>query len=177
MNWDLFNPRPDFNYTNMSTKLDITSLDNPYIQVVWEDSPENFTQERIKSVKQYFQKKYSSTNINVITKVKTSNEVQQTIDVAVNIMDKNYQNELIKSLLESKGQGQYYDEVMNIDGAVENRMLINDVEITPFKNGQSKRLSSVTSYLMVKIKSLILRNVTVSLWLNQTHLISVVRQF
>ena len=57
MNWDLFNPRPDFNYTNMSTKLDITSLDNPYIQVVWEDSPENFTQERIKSVKQYFQKK------------------------------------------------------------------------------------------------------------------------
>ena len=148
MNWDLFNPRPDFNYTNMSTKLDITSLDNPYIQVVWEDSPENFTQERIKSVKQYFQKKYSSTNINVITKVKTSNEVQQTIDVAVNIMDKNYQNELIKSLLESKGQGQYYDEVMNIDGAVENRMLINDVEITPFKKWAIKKIefSNFLSY-------------------------------
>ena len=148
MNWDLFNPRPDFNYTNMSTKLDITSLDNPYIQVVWEDSPENFTQERIKSVKQYFQKKYSSTNINVITKVKTSNEVQQTIDVAVNIMDKNYQNELIKSLLESKGQGQYYDEVMNIDGTVENRMLINDVEITPFKKWAIKKIefSNFLSY-------------------------------
>ena len=148
MNWDLFNPRPDFNYTNMSTKLDITSLDNPYIQVVWEDSPENFTQERIKSVKQYFQKKYSSTNINVITKVKTSNEVQQTIDVAVNIMDKNYQNELIKSLLESKGQGQYYDEVMNIDGVVENRMLINDVEITPFKKWAIKKIefSNFLSY-------------------------------
>jgi len=41
----------------MSTKLDVELLENPYIQVVWEDTPENFTQERIKSVKQYFQKK------------------------------------------------------------------------------------------------------------------------
>ena len=79
----------------MSHKLDVSKLDNPYVQVIWEDTPENFTQERIKSVKQYFQKKYNSTNINVITKVKTTEETQQTIDVSVNIMDKNYQKELI----------------------------------------------------------------------------------
>ena len=103
MEWNLFNPIPKFNYQHMSKKLDVASLENPYVQVIWEDTPENFTQERIKSVKQYFMKKYVSTNVNVITKVKTSDEVQQTIDVAVNIMDKNYQNELIKSLLESKG--------------------------------------------------------------------------
>jgi len=77
----------------MATKLDTTTLDNPYIQVIWEDTPENFTQERIKSVKQYFMKKYVSNNINVITKAKTIDETQQTIDVAVNIMDKNYQNQ------------------------------------------------------------------------------------
>ena len=81
MKWDLFNPQPEFNYKQMSTKIDVESLENPYIQVKCEDTPENFTQERIKSVKQYFQKKYNSTNINVITKVKTTDDTQQTIDV------------------------------------------------------------------------------------------------
>jgi len=148
MKWDLFNPIPEFNYKNMPTKLDMSTLENPYIQVVWEDTPENFTQERIKSVKQYFQKKYNSTNINVITKVKTTEETQQTIDVSVNIMDKNYQKELIKSLLESKGQDQYYDQVMNIDSAVENRMLANEVEVTPFKRWYIKKIefSNFLSY-------------------------------
>ena len=148
MKWDLFNPQPEFNYNNMTTKLDTTTLDNPYIQVIWEDAPENFTQERIKSIKQYFIKKYSSTNINVITKVKTSDEVQQTIDVAVNIMDKNYQNELIKSLLESKKQEKYYEQVMNIDLAVENRLTANDVEVTPFKKWNIKKIqfSNFLSY-------------------------------
>lgn len=139
--WDLFNPIPTFNYKNMATKLDISQLENPYIQVIWEDSPENFTQERIKSVKQYFMKKYSSTNINVITKVKTSDEdSMQTIDVSVNIMDKNYQTELVKTYLESKGQEQYFDQLMNIDLAVENRMLANEVEITPFKRWYIKKI-------------------------------------
>jgi len=148
MKWDLFNPIPEFNYTNMATKLDITTLENPYIQVIWEDTPENFTQERIKSVKQYFMKKYASNNINVITKAKTTEETQQTIDVAVNIMDKNYQKELIKSLLESKQQDQYYDQVMNIDLAVENRMMENEVEVTPFKRWYIKKIefSNFLSY-------------------------------
>jgi DNA repair exonuclease SbcCD ATPase subunit len=125
----------------MATKLDISQLENPYIQVIWEDSPENFTQERIRSVKQYFMKKYSSTNINVITKVKTSDEdSMQTIDVSVNIMDKNYQTELIKTYLESKGQEQYFDQLMNIDIAVENRMLANEFEVTPFKRWYIKKI-------------------------------------
>ena len=53
---DLFNPPKSFNYT-MSKDIQLPVLDNPYIQVVWEDNAENFTQERIKSVKAYFQKK------------------------------------------------------------------------------------------------------------------------
>ena len=139
--WDLFNPYPTYNYTNMPNNIDVSILENPYIQVIWEDTPENFTQERIKSVKQYFMKKYSSTNINVITKVKTSDEdSMQTIDVSVNIMDKNYQTELVKTYLESKGQEQYFDQLMNIDLAVENRMLANEVEVTPFKRWYIKKI-------------------------------------
>ena len=149
MKWDLFNPYPTYNYTNMPNNIDTSILENPYIQVIWEDTPENFTQERIKSVKQYFMKKYSSTNINVITKVKTSDDdSMQTIDVSVNIMDKNYQKELVKSYLESKSQDQYFDQLMNIDLAVENRMLANEVEVTPFKRWYIKKIefSNFLSY-------------------------------
>jgi DNA repair exonuclease SbcCD ATPase subunit len=148
MKWDLFNPKPEFNYDKMPKNLDVSTLENPYIQVIWEDFAENFTQERIKSVKQYFIKKYVSTNVNVITKVKTSDDNQQTVDVSVNIMDKNYQKELIKNLLDSKGYDKYFDQVMNIDLAVENRMLANDVEITPFKRWYIKKIefSNFLSY-------------------------------
>mgnify|MGYP000200130216 CR=1 FL=1 len=80
---DLFNPPKDLNYTYMTHTLDVTTLENPYVQVVWEDTPENFTQERIKSVKAYFQKKYDTTNVNVLTKVKSvDDDTQQTIDVS-----------------------------------------------------------------------------------------------
>jgi DNA repair exonuclease SbcCD ATPase subunit len=149
MKWDLFNPYPSYNYSNMPTNLDVSTLENPYIQVIWEDTPDNFTQERIKSVKQYFAKKYLSTNINVITKVKSSDQDgAQTVDVSVNIMDKNYQKELIKTFLESKDQDKYLDNIMNIDSAVENRMLINEVEITPFKRWYIKKIefSNFLSY-------------------------------
>ena len=149
MKWDLFNPYPSYNYSNMPTNLDVSTLETPYIQVIWEDTPENFTQERIKSVKQYFAKKYLSTNINVITKVKSSDQDgAQTVDVSVNIMDKNYQKELIKTFLESKDQDKYLDNIMNIDSAVENRMLINEVEITPFKRWYIKKIefSNFLSY-------------------------------
>lgn len=148
MKWDLFNPIPTFNYNRMPNNLDLTTLKNPYIQVVWEDTPENFTQEKIKSAKQYFQKKYQSTNVNIITKVKRTDDTLQTIDVSVNIMDKNYQKELIRSLLESKGQTQYYDDIVNIDLAVENRMVAEEVEVTPFKKWYIKKIefSNFLSY-------------------------------
>ena len=140
MEWDLFNPKPDFNYTHMKHKIDVSQLQNPYIQVIWEDTPENFTQERIKSVKQYFYKKYNSTNVNVITKVKVTDDAQQTIDVSVNIMDKNYQRELIKSYLEQKESEDVYEKVISIDNAVENQLIANDTEVTPFKRWYIKKI-------------------------------------
>ena len=123
---DLFNPPKLFDYKTMSKKIKIEEYENPYVQVVWEDTPENFTQERIKSVKQYFTKKYNTTNVNVITKSKQTDDVVQTVDVSFNIMDKNYQRELIKGLLESKGNMDLYDSIISIDGAVENKLLVDN---------------------------------------------------
>lgn len=146
--WDLFNPIPIFKYNNMIKDIDVESLDNPYIQVVWEDYADNFTQERIKSVKSYFQKKYNSTNVNVVTKLKLEDSSQQTIDVSVNIMDRNYQLELIKNLLEQKGYDEFYDKIINIDSIVENKMLVNDTDLTPFKKWYIKKIefSNFLSY-------------------------------
>jgi DNA repair exonuclease SbcCD ATPase subunit len=145
---DLFNPPKLFDYKNMPKKIKIEEYENPYVQVIWEDTPENFTQERIKSVKQYFTKKYNTTNVNVITKSKQSEEVTQTVDVSFNIMDKNYQRELIKSMLESKGSMDLYDSIISIDGAVDNKLLVEDVELTPFKKWFIKKIhfSNFLSY-------------------------------
>jgi DNA repair exonuclease SbcCD ATPase subunit len=145
--WNLFNQPPNYNYKTMS--IDTTTLENPYIQVVWEDVPENFTQERIKSVKQYFQKKYLSQNVNVITKVKNVEEgTLQTVDVSLNIMDKNYQTELLKSYLTGKGYDPYIDDVLGIDGLVENRMIAEAQETTSFKKWYIKKIefSNFLSY-------------------------------
>jgi DNA repair exonuclease SbcCD ATPase subunit len=144
---DLFNPPKEFNY--MSKKLDTSTLDNPYLQVIWEDTADNFTQERIKSVKQYFQKKYSTQNVNVLTKVKnTGDESQQTVDVSLNIMDKNYQSELIKSYLKSKGYEQYTDDVLKIDSLVENKIISETEEVAAFKKWFIKKIefSNFLSY-------------------------------
>lgn len=146
--FNLFNPYKTFNYFIMPKSLDISSLNNPYVQVVWEDTPDNITQERIKSVKQYFQKKYSTTNVNVITKVKTTDDVAQTVDVSVNVMDNNYQFDLIKSYLESKGLAEHNDDVLSIDSKVQNKMILLNAEITPFKKWYIKRIefSNFLSY-------------------------------
>ena len=146
---DLFNPPIEFKYNYMEIDLKVDTLDNPYIQVVWEDIPENFTQERIKSVKQYFGKKYNSTNVNVITKVKSSDKDDlQTVDVSINISDKNYQASLIKTLLKQKGNEEEYEKVMKIDSMVENKLLATQEDVTAFKQWYIKKIefSNFLSY-------------------------------
>ena len=117
----------------MSNDLNIEKLDNPYIQVVWEDFAENFTQEKIKSVKHYFQKKYLTSNVNIITKTKVTQETTHSVDISFNILDSNYQLELVKSYLKSKNNENYYDDVCTLNSQVDNNMLLTQTEATPFK--------------------------------------------
>lgn len=132
----------------MVKDLDFSKLENPYVQVVWEDTPENFTQEKLKSVKAYFQKKYSTTSVNVITKLKKTEEVQDNVDVTINIMDENYQHDLIKSILQSKSQETLYEDILKIDSAVNNKMIAEQDEIASFKKWYIKKIefSNFLSY-------------------------------
>ena len=137
---DLFNPPKELNYTYMSHTLDIDTLENPYIQVVWEDTPDNFTQERLKRVRSYFEKKYKSKNVNVITKVKTEDMDVQSVDVSMNILDENFQKELIKKYLIANGYEKSLDEVLNIDLLVEDKIASEKADITPFKKWYIKNI-------------------------------------
>ena len=137
---DLFNPPKELNYTYMSHKLDVDTLENPYIQVVWEDTPDNFTQERIKRVRTYFEKKYKSKNVNVVTKVKTAEDDIQSVDVSMNILDENFQKELIKKYLKANGYEDDLDEILNVDGLVEDKIAAEKADITPFKKWYIKNI-------------------------------------
>jgi hypothetical protein len=118
----------------MIKDLDFSKYENPTIQVVWEDLQENFTQDKIKSVKHYFQKKYNTTNVNVLTKAKNvDTDTMQSIDVSVNVTDVNYQLDLLKKFLDSKGYTNYTEDVLGINRMVENRMKEDETETTQFK--------------------------------------------
>ena len=118
----------------MIKDLDFSSYENPIIQVVWEDLPENFTQDKIKSVKHYFSKKYNTTNVNVLTKAKqTQTEDMQSIDVSVNISDVNYQLDLLKNFIESKGYKDKTDDILGINRMVENKMNGDEETQSQFK--------------------------------------------
>jgi DNA repair exonuclease SbcCD ATPase subunit len=113
---------------------------NPNIRVIWEDHPENITQDKIKDVRQYFARKYGTTNVNVITKVKYEDKVLQSIDVSSNILDINYQNNLIKNLLETNSNLDYYDKIMEINNIVENKLVLENQEPTQFNKWYIKRI-------------------------------------
>ena len=144
---DLFNPPPQFNYTIMED-INIVNLDNPYLQIVWEDYAENFTQEKIKSVRHYFQKKYNTTNVNVITKTKVADDTTHTVDISFNILDENYQLELVRSFLDSKGNMEHYDDIYQLNSIVDNKLLQDQTDATPFKRWYIKNIefSNFLSY-------------------------------
>ena len=133
----------------MTKDIEFSKFDNPTIQVVWEDYNENFTQDKIKSVKHYFQKKYNTTNVNVITKAKIEKEEgEQTVDVSVNIMDTNYQVELLRQFLTSKNYDKHLDAILNHNKMVENKMQETETETAVFKKWFIKNIefSNFLSY-------------------------------
>ena len=131
---DLFNPPILFNYKIMIKDLDFSTYENPIIQVVWEDLPENFTQDKLKSVKHYFSKKYNTTNVNVLTKAKNvETETMQSIDVSVNISDPQYQLDLITNYIKSKGYEDKIEDVLGINRMVENKMSGDEENQAQFK--------------------------------------------
>jgi hypothetical protein len=146
---DLFNPYVEYNYTIKIMNLDISKYENPYIQVIWEDFTENFTQEKVKSIKHYFQKKYNTNNVNLITKTKISDDsVESNVDISFNILDENYQLDLIKSYLKTKYDERLIGKIIELNSVVDNQLTATNTDVIPFKKWFIKNIefSNFLSY-------------------------------
>jgi DNA repair exonuclease SbcCD ATPase subunit len=96
------------------------AIDNPFIKVTWEDVPENFTPEKIRRVKSYFEKKYGGKSVQVITKNLTN--VTQTrlesLEASDNILDHEYQKKLMKDFIKDNKINVKWELVERLDNKV-----------------------------------------------------------
>ena len=100
---------------------------NPHIKVTWEDSPENFTQEKIKRVKNYFRKKYNSERVNLVTNILGFDSKENNNITTHNVVDAVYQRKLIKEFLEEQGVNIEWEKLIRLDNKVEEKIESNDV--------------------------------------------------
>ena len=97
-----------------------TSYVNPYIKVTWQDTHENFTSEKINRVKSYFQKKYNTRYVQIITKVITNedNSKLASLDISESISDLNYQKILMTDFIKENGIQVSIDKLNSLDNKV-----------------------------------------------------------
>ena len=101
-------------------KLD--KLENPFIRVVWEDIPENFTKERIRRIKSYFSKKYNSKNVTVISRAQSVKGKKLELSLGEDVMDKNYQKNLLKEFLKQENINIEWDDISRLDNKVNSNL-------------------------------------------------------
>ena len=93
---------------------------NPFIKVTWQDTAENFTPEKIKRVKTYFQNKYGGVSVQIITKTLTNvqNTRLQSLEVSDNILDNQYQKTLMKEFIDENKMVIKWEMVDRLDNRV-----------------------------------------------------------
>ncbi len=103
-----------------TTKKKMTDFKNPYIKVTWQDTHENFTPEKLNRVKSYFQKKYNTKYVQLITKVITNEDQTKlaSLDITENISDFQYQKTLMKDFVEENEINVSLDRLYNLDNKV-----------------------------------------------------------
>ena len=121
--------------------MNFKELDNPFIKVTWEDIPENFTHEKIKRVKSYFQNKYNSRNITVLTKASDRNNTEEIdIDIEQNIMDTNYQSKLMEEFVKNNDFDIEIELLKRLDDKV-NKKMSDDITVdTKYKKVHVKKI-------------------------------------
>jgi len=98
---------------------------NPHIKVSWQDTPENFTQEKINRVKAYFQKKYNTKHVQIITKTISNTEQTKlkSLDFSENITDAEYQKTLMKDFIDENKIDVVWDRINSLDNKVNEELL------------------------------------------------------
>ena len=102
----------------------VTIPEKAKIRVIWEDNPENYTQERSKRIAKYITEKYNNPNVQVIFKPKKvlteGGEVEMT--VADNVMDTTYQRKLFKQWITDNKVDVDWDRLLRLDDKVNEKL-------------------------------------------------------
>jgi len=115
------------------------------IKVYWDDRPENYSRQAKLNVRNYFSTKYgvNKNNINVIyrpIKIGKNGEVIQISGAGIeNILDRNYQVELMKKWFEREGKDIDFKRILDLDRKV-NDSLDNQAEIVNNRSWELKWL-------------------------------------
>lgn len=100
--------------------MDISKIRSPKVRVIWKDSPENFTKEKIKRVEAYFKRKYNAVSVEVVrNEIHDTKESITGVDMTMNLLDNNFQLNVVKEHLAKIGNENTYDAVAEIDAKVE----------------------------------------------------------
>jgi len=93
---------------------------NPFIKVTWEDTPENFTPEKIRRVKAYFQDKYKTKSIQVITKnIADKSDIKlQSLEASDSILDHQFQKKLMKDFISENNITTKWELIDRLDNRV-----------------------------------------------------------
>jgi DNA repair exonuclease SbcCD ATPase subunit len=120
---------------------------NPFIKVTWEDVPENFTPEKIRRVKYYFERKYNAKSVQVITKnlTQVQNARLESLEATDNILDPVHQKQLMRDFINDNNIDVKLDLIERLDNRVNlkiaeanqnkvryNRWFIKKVEFSNF---------------------------------------------
>ena len=102
--------------------METDKLENPFVRVIWEDIPGNFTKERLRRVKAYFQKKYNSKNVTVVTKSQSVDGEELKLGLDTNIMDPNYQKTLLKEFIKNEKMDVKWANLSKLDDKVNTKL-------------------------------------------------------
>lgn len=111
----------------------MSKYNEPFIKVNWEDYPENFTQEKIKRVKHYFQKKYNTRHVHVVTVPIINFEATKltSLDITENISDFAYQKKLMLDFINENNIKVDLDKLNALDDKVNEKVhdeMINKIQ-------------------------------------------------
>ena len=120
--------------------MKITDFENPYIRVVWEDVPENFTKERIKRVKTYFSERYNSKHVTIVTKSQKVKGESLDIDLDLDVMSYDNQKKLMKEFLESNGVKFDFPSLDRLDNKVNEKLELSGKYQTRYRTIKVKSI-------------------------------------
>jgi DNA repair exonuclease SbcCD ATPase subunit len=126
---------------------------SPYskIKIHWDDRPENYSKEAKNKIKNHFAKKYgvNKNNIDVIYRPVKFSENGDTIEIngatIENIMDTNYQRELMKEWVKRENKNVDFNRLLKLDDKINGELNIEDDDI--YHNSWSIKWVAINNFL------------------------------